>query len=139
MTKICQKMKNIITLITITLLTGLLGSCNKEEGRGGTATVQGKVITIKLNKYDEPIGEPYDAMNKTVYIIYGNKDLTYSDKFSTSLDGSYRFDYLVPGEYTIFTYSKCKSCPDEKDVKQLTVEITKKGELVNLPDLIIYD
>jgi hypothetical protein len=121
--------------LTFILLT-LAVSCNKEPGRGGTSSITGKVYVYDINGIGDTIGGYY-AMDEDVYIIYGDKDLTYDDKFACSYDGSYRFDYLTPGTYTLFAYSRCDTCDDGTQAVFKTVQIQEKKTVYELTDLNI--
>ena len=125
-------------LYTVFFMTLVLGSCNKTEGEGGTSSIQGKIWVINLNAAGETVGEYY-AMDQDVFIIYGDSDATYNDKFATSYDGSYVFNNLVEGTYTLFVYSKCDTCQSGQEVFTKAVEITEKKQLITVEDLIIYE
>ena len=125
-------------LYTVFFMTLVLGSCNKTEGEGGTSSIQGKIWVINLNAAGETVGEYY-AMDQDVFIIYGDSDATYNDKFATSYDGSYVFNNLVEGTYTLFVYSKCDTCQSGQEVFTKTVEITEKKQLITVEYLIIYE
>ena len=114
-------------------------ACNKEPGEGGTSSITGKVIIYNVNSDGDTTSLPYDAMDTDVYIIYGEGSQTYNDNFKTSFDGSYRFDYLTPGKYTIFAYSECETCLGFLETKSLTVEVTDKKQVIEAQDLIIID
>jgi len=112
-------------------------SCSKTEGPGGTSSLNGKVLVYDINGLGDTIGEPYYAMDQDVFLIYGESDDTYDDKFATSFDGSYRFDYLTPGKYTVFTYSRCDTCNDGTTVVKKSIEITANKSTNPVSDLII--
>ena len=92
-------MKNILFSFFIMLL--ILSCSNQEEG---TSSIQGKVYMFRsLNITDTIYYHPY--ADKDVYIIYSsNENDLYDDSFETHWDGTYRFDNLQKGHYTIFTY-----------------------------------
>ena len=119
------------------LLSGLMISCNKEPGEGGTSTITGKVYRYEVNALGEILDEYYIS-DKDVYIIYGTEDQIYDNDFSTSYDGSYEFKGLRKGTYTIFTYSVCLTCPNEEEIISQTVEITENKQTIVLDDLITY-
>ena len=103
----------------------IFSSCNKEPGRGGTSSIYGKLKVYDINGLGDTTGE-YWAMDEDVYIVYGDNDDTYDDDFSTSFDGSFRFDYLTPGEYTLFAYSRCDTCDDGITPVFKTIQILEK-------------
>ena len=100
-------------------------SCNKEAGEGGTSSITG---TILVNDFDGSgvFQEQYLGQDEDVYIIYGTADQTYDDNFSTSHDGTFRFDYLTPGDYTIFAYSRCDTCAGGQEAIKRTVNVADK-------------
>ncbi len=122
-------------LFSICLMLSLFFlSCQKEAGEGGTAMITGKVYAKDVRN-GFLIGEFY-APDERVYIMYGNSPV-YDDDMDTHFDGSYRFRYLYPGTYTIFCYSECDSCLSEIEPIIQQVEISKAGEIVELPDIVI--
>lgn len=127
-------MKNLL-IVTLSCLVLTAVSCNKEPGEGGTSTIEGKVWVVDKNN-DGEITDEYYAMDEEVFIAYG-EDQTYSDNFNTSYDGSYRFDHLTPGMYTVFAYSDCDTCSGEMEAVIQTVEITDKKQVVVVPDLTV--
>ena len=127
-------MKNLFLLsFFITLLTAF----NKEPGVGGTSSISGKVYRIETNVLGDTL-EEYYAPDYDVYIIYGEDDLVYDDKFATSYDGSYRFTNLTPGSYTIFAYTRCDLCGGGDTAIAQTVTIENKAENIELNDLVVF-
>ncbi len=120
----------------ILLLIGLAVSCEVTEGEGGTSSISGKVFVRDFDM-DGEFKEEYYGGEWAVYIIYGD-DTIYGDRMDTHFDGSYRFSSLYPGEYTIYTYSKCLSCPGEVEVKSVSVILDRNEDLV-LEDLVVED
>lgn len=128
-------MKNICFIVVLLVS---LSACKKIEGEGGRSSIIGNVTTININGSGEEIAT-YSAADEDVYIIYGSDDNIYNDKISTSYDGSFKFSYLTPGDYSIFIYSECNTCPsgDEAIIKKIS--ISTKGEIVNAGEMIRYD
>jgi hypothetical protein len=96
-------MKRICLLISA--LSILILSCEKEAGTGGTSTITGKVIEKNCNSSFTTVYSEYAKADQDVYIIYGD-DGIYSDRTRTNYDGTFKFDYLRKGKYTIYVYSK---------------------------------
>jgi len=103
---------------TAFILVGLslLFSCQKEAGEGGTSSIVGKVITYDLRHFDVPGGSQsvdtlsiYAKADEEVFIVYGEEDNRYDDSYNTSWDGSFSFENLRKGKYTIFVYSECEA------------------------------
>jgi hypothetical protein len=125
-------------LVILILTLGLLpfSSCTKPEGEGGTSTIQGKVYAFDYNG-SGILQDEFYAPDEDVFIIYGDEDNFYDDSYKTSFDGSFRFQYLRPGTYTVFVYSDCISCPSGTEAISQTVEITGNNEDIILDDLQI--
>jgi hypothetical protein len=127
-----------INLILFGLLLAGLFSCAKEEGEGGTSTISGKVFVRDYNANFTILESEYYAPEVDVYIVYGN-DFVYSDRFRTHHDGTYRFQFLRKGNYTIYAYSKDTTgnyasglIPVEKLVK-----ITSNNQEIEVEDILI--
>ena len=53
---------------------------------------------------------------ENVFIIYGDEDVVYDDSFDTSWDGSFRFEYLRKGDYTLYVVDDSTSIIDNSIV-----------------------
>jgi hypothetical protein len=113
-------------------------ACETGPGEGGTSTIRGKVIVHEYNGDFTIPRDTFPAAKEDVYIIYGD-DYVYGDKFETSYDGSYEFNYLREGSYKVYAYSDDSS--DLIVTKQVAiieqVEVTGKNQIVEVPDIII--
>ena len=127
-------LKFTLSLAAVAML--LISSCAKPEGEGGTSTIQGKVWAQDYNG-SGVLQEEFYAPDENVYIIYGDEDNYYDDRYETSFDGSYRFQYLRPGTYTVFVYSDCVDCYSGIEAVSQTVEVTGNNEDIILDDLVI--
>lgn len=123
-------------IVFLSLLFAFCLSCNKTEGPGGTSSITGKVIVNDYNGSGVLLAT-YPGQDEDVFIIYGNDNTTYSDKVSTSFDGTYRFDNLTVGTYKLYSYSKCNTCDSGVKEALITVEITDKKQVIVAPDIII--
>ena len=94
-------MKYLGFLMVAMLLIGV--SCTKSEGVGGNATVTGvlKESVYNILGYQHTIS----AQGENVYITYGGTSTVVDDKIQSSYDGTFEFNYLRPGDYTVFAYS----------------------------------
>lgn len=121
----------------VALLMLLLPGCLKEPGIGGTSTITGKIYAYDYDAEMNNLRAQYYAPDEDVYIIYGS-DSIFSDRTQTSYDGSYRFEYLRPGAYTIFVYSKnvLTKLPPPVPVRK-SVEITSGNQVINIDDIEI--
>ncbi len=113
-------------------------ACQKEEGEGGTSSITGKVFVRQYNANFTTLMEQYYAPDENVFIVYGD-DPVYGDKTSTNYDGTYRFEYLREGKYTIYAYSEDSAYyPTQHEIPVIRhVEITKRNQEVNVGDIII--
>lgn len=123
----------LIVLLCMGLL--LMVSCNKNEGEGGTGTIQGyvKLINHPDDDYTLP-ADTMDAAKTDVFIVYGNSDF-YGDDVETDDKGFYKFKYLTKGSYTVFSYSTLPS--GEKVPVTASVSIGT-GETANVPTIYIH-
>ena len=127
--------KPAIAYLAVTFI--LLSGCLKEPGIGGTSTITGKVYAYDYNSEMTKLRAQYYAPGEDVYIIYGN-DSVFSDHMQTNYDGTYRFEYLRPGTYTIFAYSKnleTKLPPPVPVMK--TADILSGRQVLTLDDIEI--
>jgi hypothetical protein len=115
----------------------LVSGCLKEPGIGGTSSISGKIYAYDYDAEMNSLRAQYYAPDEDVYIIYGN-DSIFSDRTQTSYDGSFRFEYLRPGIYTIFAYSKniATKLPPLVPVKK-TIEILSGNQAITVGDIEI--
>ena len=128
--------------ITILSLLFLVAACDKPSGEGGTSTIEGKILALEgfYNVFTQSFDTTalYYSENEDVYIIYGSDSSSiYNDSFETSWDGTYRFDYLRKGNYVLYTYSDCDSCPSGKEPIFWEVTIDKNNQLYQISDQVI--
>ena len=126
----------------VLLFSLVISSCRQGPGPGGKAQIKGKIYTHQWNATFAtrlPLQDHYEP-DHDVYIVYGD-DITYGDKVSTHYDGTFVFNYLLPGTYTVYTYSKDKTgnSPTGDIVIETTVEISDRKEVIDLGDIIIED
>jgi hypothetical protein len=131
MNKISFIMKKGILLLLSILVLSLSNSCKKVEGSGGGATIKGMIQEQKYNALGNIIAE-YPGSDVDVYLIYGTTDQFYDDDVKTSYDGSFVFQYLQKGTYTVFVYEDDATQPSGKNVIKQTFEITEKGQVKDL-------
>ena len=128
----------MIRIITISFLILIaFGSCKKIEGQGGSSEIIGKVYFQDRDLNGNAVGDIYAAQDEDVFIIYGADGNLHNDDYSSSYDGSYRFEFLTNGTYQIFAYQECPSCDkvDEPVIKTVTID-SKKSSVV-VPDIVL--
>lgn len=122
-------------------------SCQKIEGPGGAATIQGKFTITEYDGAGNQI-KTYDAADMDVYIIYGDdpSETYFHDDIKTSYDGTFKFRFLEPGNYRIFfyedvTFAELSSNPTGPTTKAIIKEvtITDKKEVVDLGTTNLYE
>ena len=130
-------MNNTIKLLLAYLaVTLLLPSCNKGPGEGGTGTVQGYVKLVHHPDDDYTLTPDTMVAAKTdVFIVYGDENYFGNDA-ETDANGMYRFEYLRPGDYTVYAYSTLPS--GEKVAESETVSLAR-GAVVQASTLYIHD
>lgn len=129
-------MKHILFISVIFFLS----ACQKTEGPGGQASVSGKIFVRDYNDSFTQLVDSYYAMEQRVYIVYGD-DTMYGEEIKTHYDGSFRFDYLAKGNYTVYVYSKDSTftVPGGKYPIKVDFEITDKKEQIDLGTITILD
>ncbi len=129
-------MKTFKSFLILAVTALLLSACNKGPGEGGTGTVQGFVKLVHHPDDDYTLTPDTMVAAKTdVFIIYGD-EAYFGDDAETNANGMYRFEYLRPGNYTVFAYSTLPS--GEKMAVSETVEL-QRGTIANVPTLYIHD
>jgi len=124
----------LFLLIPLTLLTQ---SCRKDEGTGGTASITGKIMVRQYNTNFTFLLEEFYAPDEDVFIIFGD-DPVYGDKMSTNYDGTYRFEYLQEGNYTVFAYSEDSAgYPTKHKIPALKHVKVSKNQDVKVGDIVI--
>ena len=76
-----------------------------------------------------------DAAKTDVFIIYGDEAF-YGDDTETNPNGFYQFNYLTPGDYTVFAYSTLPTGEKVPVVQTVTLE---RGKTAEVPTLYIHD
>lgn len=112
-----------------------MSACENGPGEGGTSTIKGKIFIQNYNGSGNLVSEYY-APEERVYIIYGDADF-YGNDTRTSYDGTYEFQYLRKGSYTVFAYSDCDTCASGTEAIKAMTEITDNHSTVELPDIIL--
>lgn len=128
--------KTIVFLLVFVAMTLLFPACNKGPGEGGSGTVRGYVKLVHHPDDDYTLTPDTMVAAKTdVFIIYGDEQF-FGDDVETNADGMYQFEYLLPGNYTVFSYSTLPS--GEKVAVSASVDLTQ-GAVAQVPTLYIHD
>lgn len=128
--------KNLAMLASALMLTA---SCTPDPGLGGMATVTGVVMIEDWNSTFTNINSVYPAMREDIFLVFGDEP-TFGEDVETHFDGTYRFQYLYPGKYTLYAYSDRLATPGNTNTREpvkLTFEITEKRQILTLDTLYI--
>ena len=129
-------MKSCFKLFVALMLLAMMPSCNNKEGEGGTGTVQGYVRLVHHPDDDYNLNVDTMVAAKTdVFIIYG-EEAFYGDDTETNPDGLYQFEYLTPGDYTVFAYS---TLPTGEKVAVAETVTLERGKVAQVPTIYIHD
>ena len=128
--------KKINFILAIMAMVMLLTACNKGPGEGGTGTVRGYVKLVHHPDDDFTLTSDTMAAAKTdVFIVYGD-EAYFGDDVETGADGGYQFEYLLPGDYTVYAYSILPS--GEKVAVSESVTLAR-GAVAKVPTIYIHD
>ena len=123
-------------IIAFLMMCFALSSCNNKEGEGGTGTIRGYVKLVHHPDDDYQLNvDTLNAAKTDVFIVYGNDEF-YGDDIETDPDGLYQFEYLTPGDYTVFAYSTLAT--GEKVAVAQTVKL-ERGQVAEVPTIYIHD
>lgn len=114
----------------------LFVTCNKGPGEGGTSTIQGYVKLVHHPDDDYTLTPDTMAAAKTdVFIVYG-EEAYFGNDVETNAEGMYQFEYLRPGDYTVFAYSTLPSGEKVAVSENVTLE---RGLVAQVPTIYIHD
>ncbi|MDF2435744.1 MAG: hypothetical protein K0Q95_120 [Bacteroidota bacterium] len=136
-------MKKILYLSLLFIALTIV-SCNKGPGEGGKASIKGKVWIENYNTLNDPedqyvLKSEYAGVEKDVYLIFGD-DIGYGAKTKSGPDGSFEFNYLRAGSYTVYLESKDTTRTSVSGITSIktTVDLSKKGAK-DLGVIVIYN
>ncbi len=129
--------KKTVFIITA-LFTLIIIGCTKPPGEGGTSRIKGRIYVRDYNSNFTFLQDSFYAMEERVYVTYGDNDF-YDDDIRTGYDGTYVFDHLRKGSYTVFAYSddSLQVTPGLMYPVFRTVEITEEYQTVEVPLIIL--
>lgn len=117
------------------LLLLSISGCEKDPGPGGLASISGKLYVYDYNAFGLLVDSGYVA-GERIYISYG-ENTNVDDDVRTASDGSFKFEWLQKGKYTVWAISECDTCPLKQTTDKQTVKITKRRENITISDLVI--
>ncbi len=96
----------LYSFLSIVLIA--LTSCNRNEGLGGSSSLQGYVYNIV--HYDDNFSfrkDTFPAAKEDVFLIFGSGSEDYfGEDIETDNNGFYRFNFLRNGNYTVYSFSE---------------------------------
>lgn len=123
-------------ILAVMLLCFALSSCNNKEGEGGTGTVQGYVKLVHHPDDNYQLeADTLDAAKTDVFIVYGDEEF-YGNDTETNPEGFYQFNYLTPGDYTVFAYSTLPTGEKVAVSEKVTLE---RGKVAQVPTIYVHD
>jgi hypothetical protein len=128
-------MKNSLIIL---ILSAFLISCTKSPGIGGKAKLTGTVEAIFVQEGSFDTLGIEVIPNHRVFIIYGDGALQ-DDDIRTSPNGGYKFEFLNPGDYRIYTYSETLLHPSGLEEVFAKITIGKKETEVTVPKMTIIE
>lgn len=135
-----MKKHPLILPVLALLLSFSLTSCQKNEGKGGDASIYGKVFVKNYNSTFTTLISSYYAPDTYVYLIYGD-DVSYGVRVKTDYEGDFEFKYLYPGDYKVYVYSKDSLLQAPSGVVAVVkdVHISGRKSKVNAGQLVIFE
>jgi hypothetical protein len=122
----------------------LFAACKKGPGEGGKSKITGTVWVENYNTINSPFdtyflkGE-YGGADKDVYLVFGD-EISYGMKTKAGPNGEFEFDYLRPGNYTVYVPSKDTTRTSVSAVTTMYKEIDLgKKETQDAGKIIIYN
>ncbi len=101
-------MKRLSLILFLSILSLGFTSCKKYEGEGGRSKITGKITVNEKLYINGALAQTvsYPGATEDVYIVYGTQDSIFDDKIECNYDGSFSFNYLFPGTYTVYAHNE---------------------------------
>lgn len=111
-------------------------SCTKPEGEGGKSSITGKVYCIDYaDELDNKL-DTFPAKGEDVYIVYGSGSQQ-DDDCETNYEGEFKFEYLQPGNYSIFVYGNDPDASELQNEQLIEISLGKKEDYLS-EDIYLY-
>lgn len=126
------------TFLLFLIASSFFYSCKKEPGVGGHSSISGHITIRHYNANFNQFLGTYDGADQYVYIVYGNHS-GYDLRVKSDYNGNFEFNYLYPGEYSIYTYSLDSTLQALNGIVPVVQTITLgKKEALELPEFTIF-
>ncbi len=129
----------ILKLFTVIILITVISSCKKDEGFGGNSTITGKLKVQSYNNDFTILKEERYLANTYVYLIFGKNSASYGTRVKTNYDGSFEFQYLNKGDYTVYAYSDDTTMKNSAPIAVTKEAIISKREAYDIGEIVIAD
>jgi hypothetical protein len=96
--------KFIIIALAVVMLI-ITNGCKSTPGQGGNAQIKGTYWERKHDPYFTYVTGRYPAVNKTVYLFFGD-DTSPGMSVNTNSNGEFAFTYLRTGKYKVSIYNQ---------------------------------
>jgi len=133
----CFHPGKLLYISILLILALIITSCEKPEGPGGTGSISGTLIRQSYNDDYSLLITEEPAVNEDIYIIYG-KDEVPGDHVSTGLNGMFTFEFLRPGNYTIYYMSEDSSSSSWEETEVAIESDLGRGEEKDLGTLVQF-
>lgn len=113
-------------------------SCTQDEGFGGNSHISGVLVEKYYNEDYSILQYEKAAQDEDIFILFG-EDKNVGENTSTSYTGNFQFEYLWPGDYQLYYYSKDSTQSVNDNKKETKIDITlAKNETTDLGTLYAY-
>jgi hypothetical protein len=112
----------------------VFAACNKDEGLGGSSSLEGYVYTIE--HWDDNFSfqtDTFPSLDTDVFLEFGD-DLRVGERMRTGREGYYRFDYLRKGNYTVYALSEFPG----KEKRAVAKKVKVSGDLSKADTIFIH-
>jgi hypothetical protein len=126
-------LKKYFFFVPAIVLIFIIG-CKQDEGIGGNSHLKGVLVEQFYNDDFSMLLSEQPAMDEDVYILFGDEN-TVGENTSTSNTGNFSFNYLWPGNYTLYYYVQNPENPELGDIEESVDIDLVAGEELDLGTL----
>ena len=130
-------MNTIKYLLVAIIVIATSWSCSQDEGFGGNSHINGQLVERYYNEDFSVFQYERIAQDEDVFIHFGD-DKNVGENTSTSNSGNFQFEYLWPGNYQLYYYSKDSTSVSDEDIEMIYDITLEKNQTHNLGTLYAY-
>ena len=103
----------------------ITSSCNKDEGLGGSSSIQGYIYNIVYRSDNSSIADTIPIPGERVSIVYGNDEdgPIASKDVRTNKNGMYHFEFLRKGNYVVYAYVPYRNTYNSHEAVPIHVKV----------------